>query len=45
MGVQKLNVGKDKTKKKEIAETLLEQIDKAKTIADVKEILKQIVAD
>lgn len=45
MGVQKLNVGKDKTKKKEVTQTLLEQIDKAKTIADVKEILKQIVAD
>jgi predicted DNA-binding protein YlxM (UPF0122 family) len=44
MGVQKLHVGKDKTKKKEVTQTLKEQIDKAKTIADVKEILKKIAS-
>lgn len=44
MGVEKIKVGKDNDSKKITKQSLLEQIEQAKTIADIKEILKRIVA-
>lgn len=43
MAIEKIKVGKDKRDKKAVEQTILEQIEKAKTIADIKEILKKIV--
>lgn len=44
MAIKKIKVGKDKSDKKALKQPLLEQIEQAKTIADIKEILKMIVA-
>lgn len=44
MAVEKIKIGKDKSGEKVSEQSILEQIEQAKTVVDIKEILKKIVA-